>query len=166
MQSSDPVDVEMLRIQGRGGTFQIWNRRTFNLNNRVLNTTELNKLIEIGTSMKIHGKTLHQALLAKIQDPKYDALPTDDHASNRLSSRAIALQDVINLYKNGVKTKDGVTVIKGAKDIFIEEMDTGLGSLGKEIKMEQLKNLETNRKAKFGITTEPEDIEALRQLAY
>ena len=167
MQSSDPVDVEMLRIQGRGGTFQIWNRRTFNLNNRVLNTTELNKLIEIGTSIKIHGKTLHQALLAKIQDPRYDALPTDDHASNRLSSRAIALQDVINLYKNGVKTKDGVTVIKGAKDIFIEEMSKpGLGSLGYEIKMEQLQNLDTNRKAKFGITTEPEDIEALRQLAY
>ena len=110
---------------------------------------------------------MHQALLAKIQDPRYDALPTDDHASNRLSSRAIALQDVINLYKNGVKTKDGVTVIKGAKDIFIEEMSkAGLGSLGYEIKMEQLQNLDTNRKAKFGITTEPEDIEALRQLAY
>ena len=152
LQSADPVDVEMLRLQGRGGTFQIWNKRMFNLKDRVLDQTELNRLIEIGTKeVEINGMTLHQALLAEINSPQYKGgtdpitgttyapLPTDDHGGNQKSRRAKALSAVIQPY------------IAEAKERFIEETDTGQGSLGELIKSQKADNKQSSYDAQYGI---------------
>lgn len=112
----------MLRIQGRGGTFQIWNRRMFNLNDRVLDTHELNRLIVIGTQeVVLNGMTLHEALQSKIQSLTYDSLPTNDGNSALTSRRAIALYNVIEPYKEEAKLR------------FMEETDVP-GGIGFEIK--------------------------------
>ena len=152
LQSADPVDVEMLRLQGRGGTFQIWNKRMFNLKDRVLDQTELNRLVEIGTKeVIINGNTLHQALLAEINSPQYKGgtdpitgttyapLPTNDHGGNQKSRRAKALSAVIQPY------------IAEAKERFIEETDTGQGSLGELIKGQKADNEQSSYDAQYGI---------------
>ena len=121
--STDPVDEEMLRIKGRGGTFQIWSRRAFGLPDRVLDQNELNRLIEIGTKeIKIHGLTMHQALTEKINSPVYQSLPYESVSSSISTSRGLSLMKTIKPY------------IDKAKDAFEIEYDTGIGSLGWEIK--------------------------------
>ena len=121
--STDPVDEEMLRVKGRGGTFQIWSRRTFGLPDRVLDQNELNRLIEIGTKeIRIDGLTLHQALKAKVNSPVYQSLPYESVSSSISTSRGLSLMKTIRPY------------IDKAKDAFEIEYDTGVGSLGWEIK--------------------------------
>jgi len=121
--STDPVDEEMLRIKGRGGTFQIWSRRAFGLPDRVLDQNELNRLIEIGTKeIRIDGLTLHQALKAKVNSPVYQSLPYESVSSSISTSRGLSLMKTIRPY------------INKAKDAFEIEYDTGVGSLGWEIK--------------------------------
>ena len=145
--------MEMLRIQGRGGTFQIWNRRMFNLNNRVLDTNELNRLIVIGTQeVKLNGVTLHEALLSKIQSLAYDSLPTNDGNTALMSRRAIALYKVIEPYKEEAKIR------------FIEETDVP-GGLGFEIKKQKALADKMKFDAEFGINNDPSRLDALRQLA-
>ena len=121
--STDPVDEEMLRVKGRGGTFQIWSRRAFGLPDRVLDQNELNRLIEIGTKeIRIDGLTLHQALKAKVNSPVYQSLPYESVSSSISTSRGLSLMKTIRPY------------IDKAKDAFEIEYDTGVGSLGWEIK--------------------------------
>ena len=121
--STDPVDEEMLRVKGRGGTFQIWSRRAFGLPDRVLDQNELNRLIEIGTKeITIHGLTLHQALKAKINSPIYQSLPYESVSSSISTSRGLSLMKTIRPY------------VEKAKEAFEIEYDTGVGSLGWEIK--------------------------------
>ena len=151
--SNDPVDLEMLRLQGRGGTFQIWNRRMFNLNDRVLDSHELNRLVIIGTQeVKINGQTLYEALLSKIQSLEYDSLPTNDHNSSQMSRRVIALNAIIKPYKEEAKLR------------FIEETDVE-GGIGYEIKKQQADNLQRNYDAEYGIDVSVSRLDALRQLA-
>ena len=152
-QSPDPVDIEMLRIQGRGGTFQIWNRRMFNLNDRVLDTHELNRLIVIGTQeVVLNGMTLHEALQSKIQSLTYDSLPTNDGNSALTSRRAIALYNVIEPYKEEAKLR------------FMEETDVP-GGIGFEIKKQKALSERMKYEAEYGINTDPSRLDALRQLA-
>ena len=121
--STDPVDEEMLRVKGRGGTFQIWSRRTFGLPDRVLDQNELNRLIEIGTKeIRIDGLTMHQALKAKVNSPVYQSLPYESVSSSISTSRGLSLMKTIRPY------------VEKAKDAFEIEYDTGVGSLGWEIK--------------------------------
>ena len=152
-QSPDPVDIEMPRSLGRGGTFQIWNRRMFNLNDRVLDTHELNRLIVIGTQeVVLNGMTLHEALQSKIQSLTYDSLPTNDGNSALTSRRAIALYNVIEPYKEEAKLR------------FMEETDVP-GGIGFEIKKQKALSERMKYEAEYGINTDPSRLDALRQLA-
>ena len=95
--------------------------------------------------------TLHQALLAEINSPQYKGgtdpitgttyapLPTNDHGGNQKSRRAKALSAVIQPY------------IAEAKERFIEETDTGQGSLGELIKSQKADNKQSSYDAEYGI---------------
>ena len=150
--STDPVDEEMLRIKGRGGTFQIWNRRAFGLPNRVLDQNELNRLIEIGTKeIKIDGLTMHQALKDKLTSPNYQSLDYESVSSSISTSRGIALMKVIRPY------------VDKAKDAFIIEYDTGVNSLGWEIKNFKSESKRRQYEAEYGKQSSIEDWKQLAQ---
>jgi hypothetical protein len=150
--STDPVDEEMLRIKGRGGTFQIWNRRAFGLPNRVLDQNELNRLIEIGTKeIKIDGLTMHQALKDKLTSPIYQSLDYESVSSSISTSRGIALMKVIRPY------------VDKAKDAFIIEYDTGVNSLGWEIKNFKSESEKRQYEAEYGKQSSIQDWKQLAQ---
>ncbi len=150
--STDPVDEEMLRIKGRGGTFQIWNRRAFGLPNRVLDQNELNRLIEIGTKeIKIDGLTMHQALKDKLTSPTYQSLDYESVSSSISTSRGIALMKVIRPY------------VDKAKDAFIIEYDTGVNSLGWEIKNFKSESEKRQYEAEYGKQSSIQDWKQLAQ---
>mgnify|MGYP003133263391 CR=1 FL=1 len=150
--STDPVDEEMLRVKGRGGTFQIWNRRAFGLPNRVLDQNELNRLIEIGTKeIRIDGLTMHEALKSKLTSPTYQSLDYESVSSSISTSRGISLMKTIKPY------------VDKAKDAFIIEYDTGVGSLGWEIKNFKSESERRQYEAEYGKQSSIQDWKQLAQ---
>ena len=150
--STDPVDEEMLRVKGRGGTFQIWSRRTFGLPDRVLDQNELNRLIEIGTKeIRIDGLTMHEALKSKLTSPTYQSLDYESVSSSISTSRGISLMKTIKPY------------VDKAKDAFIIEYDTGVGSLGWEIKNFKSESERRQYEAEYGKQSSIQDWKQLAQ---
>ena len=150
--STDPVDEEMLRVKGRGGTFQIWSRRTFGLPDRVLDQNELNRLIEIGTKeIRIDGLTMHEALKSKLTSPTYQSLDYESVSSSISTSRGISLMKTIKPY------------VEKAKDAFIIEYDTGVGSLGWEIKNFKSESEKRQYEAEYGKQSSIQDWKQLAQ---
>ena len=155
------VDEERIRLQGPGSNanFVVWNRRMFNLNDRVLNRSEINQVTTIGTSVKLvypplagrsqkkgtdafgrgllnaiegeTGLTLEQALTKMINSQKYQAASDDPRGNNR-SEKSEMWWEIINVYKEVAKEK------------FMYQSDEGPGSIGWEIKQ---KLIETRNKA-------------------
>jgi hypothetical protein len=150
--STDPVDEEMLRIKGRGGTFQIWNRRAFGLPDRVLDQNELNRLIEIGTKeIRIDGLTMHEALKSKLTSPTYQSLDYESVSSSISTSRGISLMKTIKPY------------VDKAKEAFEIEYDTGVGSLGWEIKNFKSESERRQYEAEYGKQSSIQDWKQLAQ---
>jgi len=150
--STDPVDEEMLRVKGRGGTFQIWSRRTFGLPDRVLDQNELNRLIEIGTKeIRIDGLTMHEALKSKLTSPTYQSLDYESVSSSISTSRGISLMKTIKPY------------VDKAKEAFIIEYDTGVGSLGWEIKNFKSESERRQYEAEYGKQSSIQDWKQLAQ---
>ena len=105
--STDIVDEEMARLQGQGAQFIIWDRRVLGIKGMVLNTKELNELIEIGTKevKNEYGLNLHEELTRIISESKtYQALPemgvSDERANiHTRGSRVEYLYKTIDVYK-------------------------------------------------------------------
>ena len=137
--STDLVDEELLRLHGTGSGLRIWHRRMFNLPDRKLYTTELNRLIVIGTQeIKIHGLTLHEALESQIRSSRYQSLSPYPPYEGKNSERIAKLREVIRPY------------VEAAKARFIAEFDTGPNSLGWLIKEQESRNLQFKYDVEYG----------------
>ena len=161
LPSTSVVDEERIRLQGPGSNanFIVWNRRMFNLPDRVLNRTEINQVTTIGTSVRLvypplagrstkkgtdafgrgllnaieneNGLTLEEALTKMINSDKYKAASDDPRGNNR-SEKSEMWWEIINVYKEVAKEK------------FMYQSDQGPGTIGWEIKQ---KLIETRNKA-------------------
>ena len=159
LPSTSVVDEERLRLQGPGANanFVVWNRRMFNLPDRVLNRTEINQVTTIGTSVRLvypplagrstkkgidaygrgllnaieseNGLTLEEALTKMINSPKYQAASDDPRGNNR-SEKSEMWWEIIDIYK------------KVAKDKFMYQSDQGPGTIGEAIKKQLEQDLD------------------------
>ena len=151
LPSTSVVDEERIRLQGPGSNanFIVWNRRMFNLPDRVLNRTEINQITTIGTSIRLvyppipgrsqkkgtdaygrgllngieseTGLTLEEALTKMINSAKYKAASDDPKGNNR-SEKSEMWWEIINVYKDFAKEK------------FMYQSDQGPGTIGDAIK--------------------------------
>jgi hypothetical protein len=106
--SSDPVDIELGRLSGRGTAFQIWGPNELGISNFRMNQTQLNKLAMI-TSRFIppgRGSTLHEGLSAMVAPgSSYWQLPPPEPSKATQSARAIRINKEINYYKPYIKAE-------------------------------------------------------------
>ena len=120
-RTTDIVDEEFLRLRGRGNTYNIWDRRMFNLKNRVLTSGEVEELIKIGTKevriAKYGNVTMHEALRRLILSPAYKKFESYDQEINQQTA-PILINALINEYKTQ------------AKEIFLSRNSEGIDSIG------------------------------------
>lgn len=106
--TTDPVDIELARLSGRGTAFQIWNPNAFNVPYFKLNQTQLNKLAII-TSRFVppdRSNTLHGELAAMFAPgSSYWRLKPPEPSRATESSRAIRVNKAINHYKDFIKAE-------------------------------------------------------------
>ena len=60
---------------------------------------------------------------------------------------------------------NGEIVELGAKQLFIEETDTGDGSLGELIKLQEKDNIQINYDSQYGIPVQQSSLQSWQQLA-
>ena len=130
-RTTDIVDEEFLRLRGRGNTYNIWDRRMFNLKNRVLTSGEVEELIKIGTKevriAKYGNVTMHEALRRLILSPAYKKFESYDQEINQQTA-PILINALINEYKTQ------------AKEIFLSRNSEGIDSIGYLYEKQQKEN--------------------------
>ena len=130
-RTTDIVDEEFLRLRGRGNTYNIWDRRMFNLKNRVLTSGEVEELIKIGTKevriAKYGNVTMHEALRRLILSPAYKKFESYDQEINQQTA-PILINALINEYK------------MQAKEIFLSRNSEGIDSIGYLYEKQQKEN--------------------------
>jgi len=130
-KTTDIVDEEFLRLRGRGNTYNIWDRRMFNLKNRVLTSGEVEELITIGTKevriAKYGNVTMHEALRRLIQSSEYKKFESYDQEINQKTA-PILINALINEYK------------MQAKEIFLSRNSEGTESIGYLYQKQQKEN--------------------------
>ena len=130
-KTADIVDEEFLRLRGRGNTYNIWDRRMFNLKNRVLTSGEVEELITIGTKevriAKYGNVTMHEALRRLIQSSEYKKFESYDQEINQKTA-PILINALINEYK------------MQAKEIFLSRNSEGTESIGYLYQKQQKEN--------------------------
>jgi len=130
-KTTDIVDEEFLRLRGRGNTYNIWDRRMFNLKNRVLTSGEVEELITIGTKevriAKYGNVTMHEALRRLIQSSEYKKFESYDQEINQKTA-PILINALINEYK------------MQAKEIFLSRNSEGTDSIGYLYQKQQKEN--------------------------
>jgi hypothetical protein len=129
--TTDIVDEEFLRLRGRGNTYNIWDRRIFNLKNRVLTSGEVEELIKIGTKevriAKYGNVTMHEALRRLILSSEYKKFESYDQEINQRTA-PILINALINEYKTQ------------AKEIFLSRNSEGIDSIGYLYEKQQKEN--------------------------
>jgi hypothetical protein len=129
--TTDIVDEEFLRLRGRGNTYNIWDRRMYNLKNRILTSGELEELITIGTKevriAKYGNVTMHEALRRLILSPEYKKFESYDQEINQKTA-PILINALINEYK------------MQAKEIFWKRNNEGTDSIGYLYQKQQKEN--------------------------
>ena len=118
--SSDPIDVEIRKLYGKGSMAQWWTDTTFGdkLPNRVLSPQELDRLVVIGTKeVTIRGKHLEDAMRDLVtKDPKYASLDYGGNPGDR--SRPSRLYESLRMAEVRSLFREYVTA---AKTLLVEE---------------------------------------------
>ena len=118
--SSDPIDVEIRKLYGKGSMAQWWTDTTFGdkLPNRVLSPQELDRLVVIGTKeVTIRGKHLEDAMRDLVtKDPKYASLDYGGNPGDR--SRPSRLYESLRMAEVRSLFREYVTA---AKALLVEE---------------------------------------------
>ena len=94
---------------------------------------------------------MHEALKSKLTSPTYQSLDYESVSSSISTSRGISLMKTIKPY------------VDKAKDAFIIEYDTGVGSLGWEIKNFKSESERRQYEAEYGKQSSIQDWKQLAQ---